>query len=195
MWFIISYSQINLHLVFFVSLQRLLPSSYSSARERQPQLDSVVRGKTPDPVGRHHVQLDPGLSPLVGSHEACFDHQVLNKVMSFQLTLSVLTVDIEGFHEHLFGDPGLLDEALDGGRRILSHMHESEETSVLELNVIDLAEIDDVVSPRPITNDSKRDQDTLKLPETFREVRDLVDPLNLSRVHLVVRNAEIPHPL
>jgi hypothetical protein len=74
-------------------------------------------------------------------------------------------------------------------------MHESEETSVLELNVIDLAEIDDVVSPRPITNDSKRDQDTLKLPETFREVRDLVDPLNLSRVHLVVRNAEIPHPL
>jgi hypothetical protein len=101
-------------------------------------------------------------------------------------------VQIENVVEHLRDNVGLVDRYVHNRRRVLSHVHEREETSVFQLIVEQLVEIDQVVGPETAGDNTERNQNTLEFPETIGKVRDPVDPLNLSRVDLFDTLAGVP---
>ena len=148
MWFIISFKSITLHLVsvfFCVLISRLLPSSLISGRERSAQHRSVVRSQTTYPVVAHVRQLDPVTIPLSWNDKTGRNHQNLHVVVDLADGPLKGVVQIENVVEHLWDNVGLVDRSVDDGGRVLSHVHEREETSVFQLLFEQLVELDQVV--------------------------------------------------
>ena len=154
-----------------------------------------MRSQTTYPVVAHVLQLDPVTIPLSWNDKTGRNHQNLHVVVDLADGTLKGVVQIENVVEHLWDNVGLVDGSVDDGGRVLAHVHEREETSVFHLLFEQLGDIDQVVCPDSAGDNTERNQNTLKLPETFREIRDLVDPLNLSRVHLLDTLAGVPYSL
>jgi hypothetical protein len=151
-----------------------------------------VRSQTTYPVVAHVVQVDPVITPLLWSNKSGCNHQNLHVIVDLANGPLEGVVQIENVVEHLRDNVGLVDRYVHNRRRVLSHMHEREETSVFQLIVEQLGETDQVVGPETAGDNTERNQNTLEFPETIGKVRDPVDPLNLSRVDLFDTLAGVP---
>lgn len=118
------------------------------------------------PVVAHYLKVDPVAAHLGMIDKTGSNHQNLHVAVDLEDGPIKGVVQIQNVVEHLRDNKSLVDGSVHSRRRILSHVHQREETSVLHLLFAELGDIDHVVGPGGSADNTERDQDTLEFPET-----------------------------